>query len=180
MIERASQQVIVSAAVTWAQHAVAYHWRRFVRFGCVGAVGVVINSLALFVLVEVGGLKPLMAAAFATELTIVANFTLNDRWTFKDIRPGISWFGRLARYNSIALGGLALSIAVLGVLTTALHVHYLVANFVAIAAGTVWNYCVNVRCTWVASSRRVAGKAERSGLSGIWTRHARTVVTKER
>lgn len=130
------------------QRSLARHVRRFVRFGVVGVSGVVVNSAILFLLVEEGHLDSLVAAAIATEVAIISNFCLNDLWTFRDARYERSWLRRLARYNAIALGGLCISLAVLGTLTRVLGIQYLLANLVGIVAATVWNYVVNARLTW--------------------------------
>jgi dolichol-phosphate mannosyltransferase len=122
--------------------------RRLVRFGLVGASGVLVNSALLYLLAEAGGLNHLVAAALATEASILYNFSLNDRWAFRDAKPGISWARRALRYNSVALAGLVISLLVLAVLTYSLNLGYLFANLFAIGAATLWNYAVNSCFTW--------------------------------
>jgi len=82
--------------------------RRFIRFCLVGASGPAVNTLLLSVLVQVGGWNPIVAATVATEVAILSNFALNDRWTFSEAQPGTPWVERAARYNAVALGGLAI------------------------------------------------------------------------
>jgi putative flippase GtrA len=125
-----------------------HHKDRLVRFGLVGASGVLVNSTLLYLLTEVGGLNHLVAAVLATEITIFYNFSLNDRWAFGDVKPSIWWVRRVLRYNSIALVGLVISVAVLAVLTYLLSLNYLVANLFAIGAATFWNYAANSCFTW--------------------------------
>ena len=124
------------------------HAHRFVRFGVVGGIGAVLNMCVLYLLVQHGGWNHMVAAVIATELAILCNFALNDRWTFRDVTSCHSWTVRLCRYNAIAAGGALISLAMLAILTFGLGMHYLVANLVAIAAGTLWNYVVNSRLTW--------------------------------
>ncbi len=127
---------------------VTRHARRLVRFCLVGTSGVVVNITLLYLLTETGGLNYLVAAVFATEAAILNNFLLNDRWTFSDVKPGTSWLQRGLRYNSVALVGLVISVAVLAGLTYLLSLHYLVANLFAIGAGTLWNYTASSYFTW--------------------------------
>ncbi len=136
--------------VTRARRLIRAHARRFVRFGLVGGTGVLVNLAVLVLLVELFGLAPLLAAAVATETAILSNFALNDAWTFRDARSGSRWHVRAARYNIYALGGLAISLAVLVVLTGWLGMHYLAANLVAIGVATSWIYVTNARWTWQA------------------------------
>jgi putative flippase GtrA len=124
------------------------HTRRLTRFCAVGASGVVVNSAVLIGLVEVLHLRPVVAGAIATECAIISNFLLNDRWTFADGHDRAPWLQRLAWYNSLTLGGLVLSVAVLGVLYQLAGLHYLIANVGAICASTLWNYGSNHRWTW--------------------------------
>lgn len=131
-----------------AERGLALHGRRFAQFSLVGASGVLVNTALLWLLVEAGGLNHLLAAVLATEAAVLSNFTLNDLWTFRHAPPRLSWFRRAVRYNCIALGGLAITVAVLAMLTMLLGLHYLVANLFAIGAATLWNYIANSRFTW--------------------------------
>jgi putative flippase GtrA len=133
----------VPARVTWrctrAVSSASLWW---------GGIGVGVNSALLYLLSEAGGLNHLLAAALATEATILCNFALNDCWTFHDARSTVSWRRRAVRYNSIALGGLGISLAVLALAMRELRLYYLIANMFAIGAATLWNYIVNARFTW--------------------------------
>jgi dolichol-phosphate mannosyltransferase len=130
------------------QAALIAHGLRFTRFGVVGGIGAVVNMAILYLLVHYGGWNHMAAAVVATEAAILSNFAMNDRWTFRDSLSSISWVGRMVRYNAIACGGAAISLAVLAALTLGSGMHYLAANVVAIGAGTIWNYVVNSRLTW--------------------------------
>jgi putative flippase GtrA len=138
--------------------AVPAHLGYMARFALVGGTGVLVNSGVLYVLVEGLHWHTLAAAAVATEAAIVSNFVLNDRWTFRLAEGRTTWFGRLWRYNLVAVGGLLISLAVLAALSMGLGVHYLLANLVGIAAATMWNYLINLRVTWTLE-RGVAAPA---------------------
>jgi putative flippase GtrA len=127
---------------------VTTHARRLVRFCLVGASGAVVNTSLLYLLAEGGGLSPLVAAVFSTEAAILNNFLFNDLWTFADATSSTSWYWRALRYNSVALVGLVISLAVLAGLTHVLGLHYLIANLFAIGAGTLWNYTGSSYLAW--------------------------------
>ncbi len=152
------------------------HGRRFVRFGVVGGVGAVLNTALLYLLVHFGRWTYVPAAAVATEAAILSNFVFNDRWTFHDARGRSPWPRRAVLYNTVALGGLAVSLVALALLTATLHVHYLVANLIAISAATLWNYTVNARFTWVA--HRADGLVvELVEAEDAWFRRVADIVT---
>jgi hypothetical protein len=90
----------------------------------------------------------------------LTNFALNDRWTFRDAATETSWLYRGAQYNTVALFGMVISVAVLALLTNGLGVHYLIANLFAIGAATVSNYLLNTHFTWTLPGR----SPERHGL----------------
>jgi dolichol-phosphate mannosyltransferase len=134
--------------VGWPARAMTAHGPRLVRFGLVGASGVLVNIALLYGLVELARLNHLLAAALATEAAILSNFALNHRWTFRRAPATLPWLQRVARYQVIALGGLLISVGVLAALTHWLRLHYLTANLVGIGAGLVWNYSANLCFTW--------------------------------
>lgn len=133
---------------TALQRVAERHGRRFARFGVVGVSGILVNTGVLWALVTLGGLHHLIAAAISSEVSILTNFVLNDRWTFGDHAAEISYFRRGAHYNAVALCGMVLSLGVLAVLVDAFGLYYLVANLIAIGASTVSNYLLNMRFTW--------------------------------
>jgi dolichol-phosphate mannosyltransferase len=123
-------------------------FKRPLRFGLVGVSGVVVNSAILWVLVREAHLAVLLASVAATEMAILSNFMLNDRWTFGAVTRERSLGQRLLRFNGVALGGMAITSGTLILLTSYGHLPLLMANLLAVGIATVWNYLVNSRWTW--------------------------------
>lgn len=115
-----------------------------VRFGAVGLMGVAVNEGVLAALHLGLGVGVTAAAVVATQVAIVANYLGNERFTF-GLRP--AW-ARLARFELTALGGAAITVLALRALMALTPLDVLLANLAAIAAGTVWNFVVNVGWTW--------------------------------
>ncbi len=128
------------------------HMSRILRFGIVGGSGTLVNMGILALLAGGLGVHHMLAAIVSAEVSIITNFVLNDRWTFRDRRPSSHWLQRILRYNLFALGGMAISLLILAVLTYGWHLHYLVATAVAIVAVMAWNYIANSRWTWTLPS----------------------------
>ena len=76
----------------------------FIKFGIVGAIGIVVNE-GLLILFQSMGVYLLYAGAVAIEISILSNFILNDLWTFRDRRSG-SAAVRLVKFNVLMLAGL--------------------------------------------------------------------------
>ncbi len=156
-----SRAIVPTTPRMWESHS-----SRILRFGLVGVSGVVVNTGALYVLTNFGHLFYLLAAIIATEVAIVTNFILNDRWTFGDTHRHVAWAQRFVRYNAICVVGMGISVGVLALLTSVFGVYYLVANLFAIAAATVWNYAINTRFTWIDRAVASADRGVREGLRG--------------
>ncbi|MEZ4470682.1 MAG: GtrA family protein [bacterium] len=77
---------------------------RFVKFAAVGASGVVVNlgALALF---RAFDLKSTVASALAIQVSILSNFIINDRWTFRGHDGGRSTLHRALRFQAVSLVG---------------------------------------------------------------------------
>jgi dolichol-phosphate mannosyltransferase len=116
-----------------------------VRFGLVGASGVLVNTGVLYALHGTAGWPLIPASVLAVEAAIFNNFLWNDRWTFK-ARDGTPY--RFIRFNLVSLGGLVVNTVILAVLVALTGIHYLVANLIAIAVAMAWNFAANSRWTW--------------------------------
>jgi putative flippase GtrA len=86
-----------------------------------------------------------LASGLAVEISIVNNFVWNNRWTFG--QRTFSWI-RLARYNLVSLGGLAITAVLFTELMGRFGLPYLLADLVGIGAATAWNFGASVRWTW--------------------------------
>jgi dolichol-phosphate mannosyltransferase len=91
----------------------------------------------------------------AAEVAIVNNFCWNDVWTFGDLVPGQrrprAALVRLLKFNLICLAGLGLNVALLNLQFNLLGMNRYLANAVAIAAVTAWNYLLNRALAWRAA-----------------------------
>ena len=122
--------------------------QRPLRFGLVGLSGVAVNTTILWTLARGAHLPVPLASVLATEAAILSNFLLNDRWTFRATARHRSPLMRLARFNGVSLGGMAITVALLTLLSSYAGLHLLLANMLAIGGAMSWNYVVNSRWTW--------------------------------
>ncbi|WP_026732452.1 glycosyltransferase [Fischerella sp. PCC 9605] len=127
---------------------------RFMRFGLVGLSGVFVDMAVLYLLSDPTtlGLPLTRSKILAGEIAIFNNFLWNDAWTFADVAmQQRSWRQRLKRFlkfNLICLAGLVLNVLVLNlVFNFIIHNRY-IANLIAIAIATIWNFWVNLKLSW--------------------------------
>ena len=128
---------------------------RFVKFGLVGGSGTFINIAVLYLAQEhlLHGIADFQtrlnySIALAISVATLSNFYWNRRLTWRDRartlpQPAVVLF---FKYVMAA----ALSIAIQSLLTKwlALHLHYLLANVLAIALASVANFVANDRLTF--------------------------------
>uniref|UniRef100_A0A832H319 Dolichol-phosphate mannosyltransferase n=1 Tax=Oscillatoriales cyanobacterium SpSt-402 TaxID=2282168 RepID=A0A832H319_9CYAN len=125
---------------------------RFLRFGLVGLSGSVVDMAALYFFFEVLNVGLTRSAIFAAELAIINNFYWNDVWTFGDLaKQQRGWqlmIKRFFKFNIVCLMGLILKILLLNLFFNGLHLNAYVANLLAIAIVTFWNFWINLKLSW--------------------------------
>ncbi|MDB9539230.1 glycosyltransferase [Anabaenopsis tanganyikae CS-531] len=127
---------------------------RFLRFGVVGLSGVFVDMAILYLLSDPTTLAlPLTRSKIiAGEIAIFNNFLWNDAWTFADVSENQQqWSQRIKRFlkfNVICLAGLVLNILVLNLVFNFLIPNRYIANLIAIAVATIWNFWVNLKLSW--------------------------------
>jgi len=127
---------------------------RLARFAVVGLSGVVVDMGLLFLLSDPSmmGWGLTRSKLIAAELAIVNNFIWNDAWTFRDLSRDQWQFGqrlrRFWKFQVICLAGLLINTALLNVQFNLLGVNRYVANAIAIAAVTGWNFWLNLKLSW--------------------------------
>jgi len=131
-----------------------YQLQRFLRFGLVGLSGVFIDMTMLYLLSDPTtlGWGLTRSKIIASEVAVINNFLWNDRWTFGDISSRQSgWRKRLKRFlkfNLICLVGIVLNVMLLNLLFNQLGLNRYLANLIAIAVVTVWNFWLNLKLSW--------------------------------
>lgn len=147
---------------------------RFLKFGAVGASGVVVNLGVYVVLTRIlsfgdGLIARDIAYGVSVEISIFSNFILNDLWTFRDRRVEASWPARLLRFHLISLVGFGINWGVFAGLNLLLahtggtmigdlvllgrdlgNVDDLLAACFGIGAAMFWNFFGNLLWTWTS------------------------------
>ena len=123
--------------------------RRFITFGLVGSSGAVITLFLTWLGVNLH-LYYLLSAAIGIEISIGWAFLLHDRITFRDKIDNYQkskTFFRFLKYNASSLGGEAINISTLFLLTSA-GMFYLYSEAVAILVAFMWNYTLSRKWVW--------------------------------
>jgi dolichol-phosphate mannosyltransferase len=125
---------------------------RFVRFALVGLSGVFVDMPIFWALYNYTSVPDLIAILPAYAAATIWNFTLNDRWTFRDRRVSSVWV-RAGKFGLVSLLPLAYRLATYWPLTRVSGRDKLIAYAIAIVVGMAWNFGVNFLWTWRKRSR---------------------------
>jgi dolichol-phosphate mannosyltransferase len=121
---------------------------RFLSFGLVGALGVLVHLAVLSAALKLGGLGFESAQAVATALAMVFNFQLNNEITYRDqrLRGPRLWRGLLVFILVCGLG----AVANVGIANTLYETNtsWSVAGAIGAVIGVVWNYAVSATLVW--------------------------------
>jgi dolichol-phosphate mannosyltransferase len=130
----------------------------FVRFCIVGASGVLVDMLVLYLFSDPSTLHWGLTRSklIAAETALISNFLINDAWTFAsrigDNRGLRAKFHRFLKFNAVCGLGLLLNIAILNILFNRFGMNRYAANLIAILAVTIWNYALNLKLGWRTST----------------------------
>jgi dolichol-phosphate mannosyltransferase len=116
--------------------------------------GVFVDMAILYFLSDVStlGWGLTRSKIISSEVAVINNFLWNDLWTFRDISSQqVGWRKRIRRFlkfNFICLFGIGLNILILNFLYNYLHINQYLANLIAIAVVTIWNFWFNLKLSW--------------------------------
>jgi putative flippase GtrA len=123
-------------------------FRVWLKFNTVGLLGMGFQLFTLAVLKGGLGLNYLAATVIAVESAVLHNFIWHERWTWweRTRRNASGVLGRLFRFHMAnGLISIAGNLALMWLLVSRFHLHYLVANVTAIAACAILNFLASDR-----------------------------------
>ncbi|MCS7095150.1 MAG: GtrA family protein [Thaumarchaeota archaeon] len=125
---------------------------RTYRFVAVGVATLILAEALMFGMVDLLGAESFLSAVIVTELVLVTNFFINDRWTFKTYNdPSNRFSARLLKFHVSRLGSIAVNLATFYTLNKVFLVHYLVAYFLAVVVAFTFNLITSFVWVWRVS-----------------------------
>ena len=128
---------------------------RFIKFGVVGASGTVINLAVLYAAQEylLRGITDFyvrlnFSIAMAITLATISNFYWNRRLTWRDRRDDVHHSVLFLFFKYVMAAGLAIMVQSLLTKWLSLHMHYLIANLMAIGLASLFSFVANDRLTF--------------------------------
>ena len=121
------------------------------QFATVGALGLVVNQVLLWFLVDVVHVGHLLvAAAIATQGSTTFNFIGTESWVYGSRRAGGAWgvARRFIAYDAVNSTALIVRLPMLQLLYAGMHMNYLAANLITLVALTLLRFLVADTVIW--------------------------------
>jgi putative flippase GtrA len=135
-------------------------FRVWLKFNAVGLIGIGVQLVILSLLKTGLGWNYLLATSVAVEITVLHNFIWHERWTWLETTRSNSdgLASRLIRFHlTNGLISIAGNLLLMWTFVSQLHLHYFLANVIAIATCSILNF--------VASDRLVFRREHPRGIS---------------
>ena len=121
--------------------------RVWLKFNTVGVIGIIVQLAILTILKSGLGMNYLTATVIAVECAVLHNFTWHERWTWlhrTQSNGGV--LGRLLRFHlANGLISIAGNLGLMWVFVSRAHLHYFLANIMAIGTCSVLNFFASDR-----------------------------------
>ena len=119
---------------------------KFLKFGVVGATGLVIDFTITFLLKEQLKVNKYVSNSIGFIVAASTNYFFNRIWTFGNTQPNISI--QYFIFIVISLIGLFLSTAIVGLLHERMKLNFYWAKLIAIGVVMSWNFTANLLFTF--------------------------------
>ena len=125
-------------------------FRQLLRFMLVGASGIIVNLVVLYLFNQTKLFPVIVSSMIATEASVLNNFLLNNFFTFKQqsFSTPKELLRGLATYHLAVAAGFALTISTFALLHTNAGVHYLVAQLAGVVLSFMANYWISRKYVW--------------------------------
>lgn len=119
---------------------------RLIKFGLVGATGLVVNQAVLWAATDGLGFHYLLSAVIASQISTLSNFALAERFVFDGRPDGRIW--RLFWFSVMNNLWLVARLPFLYLLTDRVGMHYLLSNLIVLTSSTLLRFLISDRWIW--------------------------------
>ncbi|NTV30415.1 GtrA family protein [candidate division WWE3 bacterium] len=130
------------------------HTYRLSKFLLIGALATLIDLALYVILCNRLHLIPSVAASVSFSCSTLINFSLNNRITF--LSSDRTYFEKIARFYTVAIGGLILTYLGISLLTMSFGFDYLIAKVCVVILVTIYNYLLQSRVTFNVSQNNLS------------------------
>ena len=119
---------------------------KFLKFGAVGATGVVVDFGFTYLAKEILKIQKYVANAVGFTIAATSNYFLNRWWTFHSNNPDIGI--EYSRFLFISILGLGINTLVIWLLVSRYNRNFYISKLFAIGVVTIWNFILDLIFTF--------------------------------
>ena len=119
---------------------------KFLKFGVVGASGIVVDFSLTYLFKEIIKIQKYLANAIGFTVAATSNYLLNRIWTFQSTDPHITL--QFFKFFFISLAGLGINTFILYILVSKYKKNFYLSKLFAIGAVMIWNFTINLLFTF--------------------------------
>lgn len=119
---------------------------KFIKFGIVGASGMVIDFGTTYIFKELVKVQKYIANAIGFTIAATTNYFFNRIWTFHSNNPEIAI--EYSKFFFVSLIGLGINTLILWVFVSRYKMNFYLSKLFAICVVILWNFFVNVWFTF--------------------------------
>jgi dolichol-phosphate mannosyltransferase len=131
-----------------AARAVELLRRNAAKFAAIGASGIVVNQIAIWLFTDELGIHYLVSAILASQISTTWNFVLVERLVFPGRHGGRHLVWRYAKFWAVNMSTFLFRGPALVIAVDMLGMHYLVANLALLLMLFVVRYMISDRWIW--------------------------------
>jgi len=120
---------------------------KFMKFGAVGATGVVVDFSFTWLAKEKAFIQKYVANAIGFTVAATTNYFLNRWWTFHSNNPELAM--EYSRFLLVSIIGLGLNTLIIWFLVSKRNRNFYISKLFAIGLVTIWNFFINLAFTFV-------------------------------
>lgn len=120
---------------------------KFMKFGAVGATGVVVDFGFTWFCKEKIRMQKYLANAVGFTIAASSNYFLNRWWTFQSNNPELAI--EYSRFLFFSIIGLGMNTLVIWFLVNKRNYNFYISKLFAIGVVTIWNFFINLAFTFV-------------------------------
>lgn len=119
---------------------------KFLKFGIVGATGMIVDFGLTYLFKEIIKIQKYVANAIGFTAAAISNYFLNRIWTFHSTDPAVTI--QFFKFFLVSLIGLGINTMILYILVNKYKKNFYFSKLIAIAVVMLWNFTINFLITF--------------------------------
>ena len=150
---------------------------RLAGFALVGASGILVNSLVLYLVTSRLNIFYLLSVAIATVASTLWNFSLTELWVYRAANQSKGRIRRLLLFSVMNVAALALRSPLIYIMTSLFSIHYVISNLISLVLLTGLRFMTADSMIWGQTMNVKGAQSKIATARGVYSYSIHGVVT---